>query len=566
MSYGDKIVLSFDLSSGAPESTDAGGLFGIPPSRTYVGLISALKDAQETDDVGSVFVNLGGGSLDWARAEELGRAFEKLSEGGKPVVCHAHAFGNSVSLFALRACDRVWLSPAGDVETVGLAGQIVFLKGVLDKLGVQADFLHMGKYKSFAEQFTREDPSPEARESLTGVLASIRTTWIDSVKKQRPGAEAALEDGPWSAEQAKQKKLIDEIGYESDALEDAKQRGTADKVRSVFGPKTSGGGGPNLAALIRSISGANRRASGADRIAVVPAVGGIAMTSGGFGGGIAASSLTKTLRRLAKDDSVKAVVLRIDSPGGSALASDLLWHELMEVRAKKPLVASVGSMAASGGYYMACAANEIYAERTSIVGSIGVVGGKFTFNDALASHGINAVTIPASPDPAAKARAAFMSPLEPWDAATRERMRQLMESTYQLFLKRVADGRGLKVSEVEPNAQGRIWSGSQGKDKRLVDTLGGLRDAIDRAKVLAKLEGDVPLTVEGGGDGLFDILGGNDNASSEALTKAAERAIVERETWLGKVTEPMLPHAQAFSPVLSGEHTLATLPYALILR
>ncbi|MCA9626748.1 MAG: signal peptide peptidase SppA [Myxococcales bacterium] len=567
VSYGDKIVLSFDLSSGAPESTDAGGLFGIPPSRTYVGLVSALKDAGETDDVGSVFVNLGGGSLDWARAEELGRLFGKLRESGKPVVCHAHAFGNSVSLFTARACDRIWLSPAGDVETVGLAGQVVFLKGVLDKLGVQADFLHMGKYKSFAEQFTREDPSPEARESLTTVLASIRTTWIDSVKKQRPGVEAALEDGPWSADQAKQKKLVDEIGYESDALEDAKQRGTADKVRTVFGPKSSGGGGgTNLAALIRSISGANRRASGADRIAVVPAVGGIAMSSGGFGGGIAASSLTKTLRRLAKDDSVKAVVLRIDSPGGSALASDLLWHELMEVRAKKPLIASVGSMAASGGYYMACAANEIFAERTSIVGSIGVVGGKFTFNDALAEHGINAVTIPARPDPAAKARAAFMSPLEPWDDATRERMRQLMQGTYQLFLKRVADGRGLKVSDVEPNAQGRIWSGAQGKDKRLVDTLGGLRDAVERAKVLADLEGDVPLTVEGGADGLFDILGGNDNASAEQLMQAAERALAERETWLGKVTEPMLPHAQAFAPVLSGEHTLATMPYALILR
>lgn len=567
VSYGDKTVLSFDLSAGAPESTDAGGLFGIPPSRTYVGLISALKDAQDTEDVGAIYVSLGGGSLDWARAEELGRLFETLREGGKPVVCHAHAFGNSLSLFAARACDRIWLSPAGDVETVGLAGQIVFLKGVLDKLGVQADFLHMGKYKSFAEQFTREEPSPEARESLTVVLGSIRTTWIDSVKKQRPGAEVALEDGPWSADQAKTKKLIDDIGYESDALKDAKQRGTADKVRGVFGPNSSGGGGGNgLAALIRSISGANRRAAGADRIAVVPAVGGIAMGSGGFGGGIAASSLTKTLRRLAKDDSVKAVVLRIDSPGGSALASDLLWHELMQVREKKPLIASVGSMAASGGYYMACAANEIFAERTSIVGSIGVVGGKFTFNEALASQGINAVTIPASPEPSAKARAAFMSPLEPWDDATRERMRQLMEGTYQLFLKRVADGRGLKVSDVEPNAQGRIWSGSQGKDKRLVDTLGGLRDAIERAKVLAKLEGDVPLTVEGGADGLFDILGGNDNASAEQLLAAAERAIAERESWLGKVTEPMLPHAQAFSPVLSGEHTLATLPYALILR
>lgn len=565
-SYGDKTVLGFDLTAGAPESSDAGGLFGIPPSRTYVGLLSALKDATEDDDVGAVFVSLGQRDIDWARAEELGRLFGKLRSAGKPVICHAHGMGNPTSLFASRACDRVWISPAGGVETVGLAGQVVFLKGVLDKLGVQADFLHMGKYKSFAEQFTREDPSPEARESLLVVLKSIRGTWIDSVKQHRAGALAALEDGPWGPEQAQANKLADAVGYETDAVKDAKERGKADKLRVVFGPNASGGGGGNgLAALIRSISGANR-SRGGDRIAVIPAVGGIAMTPGGFGGGIAASSLTKTLRRVAKDDSIKAVVLRVDSPGGSALASDLLWHELMEVRAKKPLIASVGSMAASGGYYMACAASEIFAERSSIVGSIGVVGGKFTFNEALAGQGINAVTIAARQEPGAKARAAFMSPLEPWDDATRERMRQLMSGTYDLFVKRVADGRGLKVQEVEPNAQGRIWTGVQGKDKKLVDTLGGLRDAIERARELAKLEPDAGVSVEGGSDGLLDVFGGGDDASAEQLTQVAERLIRERESWLLRVAEPLLPHAQAFAPVLSGEHTLAVLPYALVLH
>jgi len=565
-SYGDKTALVFDLTAGAPEASDAGGLFGLPASRTYVGLLSALKDARANKDVGAVFVNLGARDVDWARAEELGRLFGELRSSGKPVVCHAHGLGNSTSLFAARACDRIWISPAGGVETVGLAGQVIFLKGVLDKLGVQADFLHMGKYKSFAEQFTREDPSPEARESLLVVLRSIRTTWVDSVKQYRPGAEAALEDGPWGPEQAKAHKLADEIGYESDAVNDAQERGKADKVKVVFGPHASGaGGGDSLAALIRSISGANRSGRG-ERIAVVPAVGGIAMTSGGFGGGIAASSLTKTLRRVAKDDSIKAVVLRVDSPGGSALASDLLWHELMQVRAKKPLIASVGSMAASGGYYMACAASEIFAERSSIVGSIGVVGGKFTFNQALAGQGINAVTIAARQEPGAKERAAFMSPLEPWDDATRERMRQLMSGTYDLFVKRVADGRGLKVSEVEPNAQGRIWSGTQGKDKKLVDQLGGLRDAIERARELAKLGPDSAVSVEGGTDGLFDMLGGGDDASAEQLTQVAERLIRERESWLLRVAEPLLAHAQAFAPVLAGEHTLAVLPYALVLH
>jgi protease-4 len=193
-------------------------------------------------------------------------------------------------------------------------------------------------------------------------------------------------------------------------------------------------------------------------VAVIPAQGAIAMESGGAfeSGGITAKALTKTLRRLKKDESVKAVVLRIDSPGGSALASDLLWHELRELKKVKPLVVSVGGMAASGGYYMACAADRIIAEPTSIVGSIGVFGGKIVLSSALEEVGVHTETFPASPEPGAAARAAAQSPFSAWDDATRERIRAEMQSVYDLFITRVSDSRKMPREKVEEHAQGRI--------------------------------------------------------------------------------------------------------------
>ncbi|MBX3183528.1 MAG: signal peptide peptidase SppA [Polyangiaceae bacterium] len=567
VSYGKNTVLSFDLGAGAPESTDAGGLFGLPPARTYVGLLSAIRAAREDKKAGAVLVKLGGGGLEFARAEELSREFALVRQAGKPVVCHSHGIGHGDALFVTRACDSTWLSPAGGADTVGIASQVIFMKGLLDKLGVEADFIHMGKYKSFAEQFTRDSPSEEAREALNAVLGSLRGTWLGALKQHRPGLEAVIEDGPFTAKVAKQHRLIDAVGYESEAEEHAKQRGEADQVRAVFGPGASGSGGSGLAALVRSISGANRRSGSAARIAVVPAVGGIAMSSGGIGGGgIAKTTMTKTLRRLAEDDSVKAVVLRVDSPGGSALASDLLWEELKRLGEKKPLIASVGGMAASGGYYMAVAAREIYAERTSIVGSIGVVGGKFAIGGALAQHGIHSEIIAARPGPSAKARAAYLSPFEPWDDATRARMRELMEDTYGLFLKRVAEGRKLSVAQVEPHAGGRIWSGAQGHERKLVDHLGGLRDAIERARSLAGLPDDAPVTVEGGGESLLDVLGGDESASAEQVARAADQLTARRNQWLELVSEALLPHAQAFAPVMEGESRLLVMPYLIQLR
>lgn len=567
----DGKLLAIDLGAGAPESAQ-GGLFGPPPNRSYSDLLKALKGAQEDEDAGALYVRIGTAGLGFARTEEVGRELQKIRKSGKPVVCHAHVLSNTSAWLAAQGCDRIWLSPSGDVETVGLATQVVYLRGVLDKLGVDADFIHMGKYKSFAEQFTREGPSDAAKESLIGALGSIRGHWLDGVSAARKGAnvKSSLEDGPWSAEQAKAQGLIDEVGYESDAVKDAKDRANAKDVRLVYGPGSKPQGSFDLAGLIRSISGASERSGGADKVVVIPTVGAIAMgASGGLlggGDGISAKALTKKLRRLREDKAVKAVVLRIDSPGGSALASDLLWHELMRLKEKKPIVASIGAMAASGGYYMACVANKIVAERTSIVGSIGVVGGKFTLDRALARHGLNAVTIPMSDRPGAAERAGLSSPLTPWDDATREKMRSLMGSAYDLFLKRVAEGRGSKVEDIEPHAGGRIWSGSQGVDRKLVDETGGLTRAVALARELGELETDAPVVVEGNQEGLLELLSVDENASAEEIELALQRVRAQQPKWLDELTGPLRPFAQSFLPLLEGEHTLAALPFALIVR
>lgn len=569
--FGDGTVALFDLSRGAPESLDSGSLFmPLPASRSYSGLVRAIERAEDSDSASAYFVRFGDASFGWARSQELGKLFARLKKGGKPIVCHAHSLDNASAWLAGAACDRIWLSPAGDVDAVGIAAQMVYLKGALDKLKVEADFIHMGKYKSASEPLTREGPSEPAKEDMLSTLGSIRQSWLDGISSARKasGVRHAMEHGPWSATEAKAQGLVDEVGYGSDALEDAKKRGKAGTVKIVFGPKAQGSGSSGIAELIRVLSGADERTGGRPHIAIVPAEGSITMESGGLisSSGIAEKAMKRTLARLQKDDSVKAVVLRIDSPGGSALASDLMWHELVELRDKKPIVVSVGDMAASGGYYMACAGTRIIAEPTSIVGSIGVLGGKVAVGEALAQFGINSYTFAASPEPGAEARAAYLSALTPWDDATRDRVQKEMQDVYELFLSRVATGRKMKVDDVRKIAQGRIWSGAQGKSNGLVDELGGLDRALAVARDLGKLDADAPVTVEGASDSLIEQLLVGDDASAQEVQAAVTR-LQQAPPPLDRLLPTALrPFAGSMQPLLEGEHILAAMPYAVVVR
>ena len=561
-------VVAIDLGSGFPEAS-RGGLIQLPATRTYTGLVRALERAATDPLTASVYVRIGAQSIDFSRAEELGELFARFHKNGKNVVCHAHGYSNATSWLALRGCSRIWLSAAGSVDTVGIAAQLVHLKGLLNRLKVDADILHVGKYKSGGEPLTREEPSEYARTSLQSTLGSMRDAWLRSAEEGRPGHDLTkkLENGPYSPEEAKTLGIVDAVGFESEALEEAKKLGHTRAVAHVFGPKSKKDDGLDIGALIRVLTGADDNGGGKPHIAVVPAEGAIGMEAGGplDGPGITAQALTRTLKKLAADESVKAVVLRIDSPGGSPLASDLIWHEMMELRKKKPIIASVGSMAASGGYYIACGAQRIVAEHTSIVGSIGVFGGKVVIGPALHEIGVNTFTVPASTEPSAEARAAYLSPLTPWDDATRTRVQTQMQSIYDLFVARVAEARKMPPERVREHAEGRIWSGDQGKERGLVDEFGGLSTALELARKLAKLEASTPVTVEGSKDGLLDLLGLSADASEAALQAAVVHFEAEH-TLLAALPSALRAEVSAISPLTRGENVVAALPYAIELH
>jgi protease IV len=563
--FGDNRVLVLDLSNGAPEAI-SGGLFQLPANRTYTGLVRALERGLEEKTTAGVFLRLGATTLDLAQAQELGSVLGQYTKKKLPVVCHADGLSNATAALFLAGCTRRWLSPAGEAETVGIAAQVVYLKGILDRLKVEVDFLHVGRFKSGPEPLTHEGPSQEARESLETALASLRDGWL-ALAPAGPARES-LEQGPFSPEEAKNRGLVHALGYETDALADARKLSKADATQAVFGPKSGSAGQSEFAEIVRALAGGDDSVGDRPHVAVVPAQGAITTEAGGpfESGGITSKAMVKTLRRLARDNAVKAVVLRIDSPGGSPLASDLIWHELMELRKAKPVVASVGGMAASGGYYIACGAQRIFAEPSSIVGSIGVFGGKLVFGQALSEIGVNSVTFPASRAPGAAERAAYLSPLIKWDDPTRERVRTLMQSIYDLFVKRVSMGRKMPEDKVRASAEGRIWSGPQGLERGLVDEIGGLQKAIATARKLAGLAPNTPTTVEGASEGLFEMLMLDAEADESEVAAAVRRLQARRLLALDALPAELRPFAASLGPILRGEAVVAALPFALTVR
>jgi len=555
-------VVEIDLANGIPESTSAGGgLFLQPAARTYTGLVRAIERIETDRDAKAVFVRLGAQRVNFAQAEELAELLARVRRT-RPVVCHAHALGNASLWLTLKGCDRIWLSPAGDVDAIGIGTQMVYVKKLLDTLGVKADFLAVGKFKSAAESFLRDEPSDAARQEWLETLGGMRQSWLDGASAARPAAAASLENGPWGARAALEHHLVDELGDDMAALDDAKRRGNTRDSKLGYGAGRKPGAELALSELLRLLSGVDDGGGARAHIAVMPLAGSITMGSDGLfeGDGIVHQSTIKTIDRLIEEDNVRAVVLRIDSPGGSALASDLMWTRLRKLADTKPVVVSVGSMAASGGYYLACAADRIFAQKTSIVGSIGVVGGKIVFGPALEQHGVHAVTISPSPEPN---RVVYESPLSAWDDATRTRILEQMTGVYDLFIDRVAEGRKMPRERVQELAQGRIYDGLKGKELGLVDEIGGLEQALDWARKQAGLDRHCPVTVEGPSDGLLSALGLDAQASTSEFQAAVERQ--RRRLWspLAIVPRELVPLVAGVSPLLAHEHVLALAPFVL---
>ncbi len=571
-SYDAPAVVEIDLGNGVPE-LPAAGLFAAGRGRGFADLVQTIEAANNRSTTKGFFIRLGTAGLGLARAHEIGRLLDTIRKSKKPVVCHADDLSNGSLLLASVGCDRIWLSPAAGVNSVGLAAEMLFGKRLLEKLHVDVNFLQVGKYKGAKEPFTNDGPSPEARSSLEGALRGMRTSWLDAIAKGRnnPELSSLVEDGPYSPEEAKAKGLIDVIGYADEARDDAKKLASAERIVTRFGggpgnePVSSG-----LVGVLRALAGPG--GSGEPRIAVAIASGAISMSSSqsplGGSEGISERDLGKTVARLAEDESVKAVVLRIDSPGGSALASDLLWKKLMKLRKEKPLIISVGGMAASGGYYMACAGTKIVAEETSIIGSIGVVSGKLAVKKTLDEIGVSTEIVAAAPDPKKAARAAYMSPFTGWDEATQDKVLTSMTSIYDLFVQRIAEGRGVDTNKVGTFAEGRIFGGVEAKERGMIDELGGLSDSITLARKLASLPDDVPVDILGGPAGLFELLDADaedaDARSEKAMRSARQTAWATVLPEVSGIAPPALgTFLGSMMPLFTGERTLVAMPFGL---
>ncbi len=573
---GSGVVAELDFTRGVPEEVST-PIFGGTPRRSHLDLARVLRSLDASPPKG-LFVRLGSATIGLAGSQEIGARLGALRKRGIPIICHADGYENSTLLLAASGCSRIWVSPAGGVDSVGLSAQLLYGRSLLDRLHVAVDFLQIGKYKGAEEPFTRDGPSPEARESLLGTLRGMRSAWLDGITQGRgkPGLAEVVEDGPFTPDDALAKGLIDAVGYVDEARDDAKKLAGVDTVAARFGTaEGSASASRGLVGVLRSLGGSS--AAGVPHVAVVPAIGPISMGGtpslpiGGGSDGISERDLGRLLARLTKETSVKAVVIRIDSPGGSALASDLLWKRLMELREKKPLVFSVGNMAASGGYYMASTGTKIVADPTSLVGSIGVVGGKLAIGKALEEFGVHAETIPASPDPTRANRSSYLSPFTPWDGPTREKVRATMTAIYELFLRRVAEGRKTTIARVAPFAEGRIFGGVEAKELGMIDELGGFEEALTLAQKLGGLPDDAPFEITSDGGGLFDLLATGDasaNGSGDSKAEAAARRVAQ-EALLPEWTGAM-PTVAAFvgsmTPLLRGERTLTALPFGVVIK
>jgi protease-4 len=552
-------VAVLDISDGLPEES-SGGVLGLGSrAATMSDLVREVEQLQRDGSVRGVLVRIGTGRLGLGRSVEVGALLAAL-RAKLPVYCHADDFSNGTMYLAAQGCGRIWVSPASSVDVIGIAAQTVYFHKLLaEELGLSVDFLQVGRFKGAEEPFTRDGPSPEARASLESTLAGLRSAWLDGLVKGRPAAApGALEDGPYSAAAAKDRSLVDEVGYFDEARDALEKATGAARAEVRLGPGAPEGKGGGLGQALREIAGDSFASA---PLALVRASGAISMEGGGLlgGGGIIEGRLVRVIGRLERDDDVKGVVLRIDSPGGSALASDLLWHALMRLRDRKPLVVSIGDMAASGGYYMASTGTVIFSDATSIVGSIGVVGGKVAADKALEKVGIHAETFAANPEGGAAARAAFESLLTAWDEPTRQRVLETMTGVYELFLARVAEGRKIPVPRVAESAEGRIFGGQDALGRGLVDEIGGLEEAIVRARSLAHLPADARIVGAEESRGLVQSLVDDDPPADARHAPGAGRL-------LEGLAPEVVPFVASLGGLLRGDSALCALPFALTIR
>jgi protease-4 len=439
-------------------------------SLSFLELLQVFEHAALDPRVEGVLIRLEGVRRGLARVLTLRRAIERLRAAGKPVVIYGETLSSEDMLLA-SAASRLWLPESGSVFLLGLRFESYFVKDLLGSLGVEPEVVRVGGFKSAAEILTRERMSPEHREQLEELIDDSFATLVDGIAKGR-GIDAdrvrtLIDGGPYLARAAVEAGLVDACLY-PDQIEDALEELTSSKqeVEVVDAPAYS--------SFFASDPGFRPLLGDFPRIAYVVAEG--AIHRGGGLRGVACEVYRSLLERIREDAKVRGMVLRIDSPGGDGVASDLIWRAVRQVRTEKPVVVSMGDVAASGGYYVAAAADAILAEPATVTGSIGVVGGKVNLAGLYQRLGVGKDAVERG------ARAGLLSEMRSFTPDERSAVRDEMKAIYELFLERVAEGRSMTRDQVNRVAQGRIWSGGRAKSLGLVDGLGGPLEALEEVR------------------------------------------------------------------------------------
>jgi protease-4 len=514
-----KKILRLRLDGPVMEApNDAAGLMALFNAEKVASLrewVTSIRGAANDASVAGLVLVIEQPEVSLAQVEELTRAIHAFRDKGKPVYAYLDEAGNATYALAA-AADHITLAENSALEIVGLHGEMMFFKGLLDKLGIEADMLHCGAYKSALEPFTRTEPSPEAAENVNWLLDSLFERWINLLaagRKLTPDqVKKLVDEAPLSAQQALDGKLIDEIGsYGSFRKRLHKEFGKEVEVLKKY---EKGRDQPELDTenpfaffnVISELMKGPVEMAGAPGVGLVYVDGGITTgksDKGGLGGSQAGSTTIRAaLEKARADENIRAVVLRVNSPGGSALASDIIWNAAKRCADEKPLIVSMGGVAGSGGYYVSVPGDTVFAEASTITGSIGVVGGKLVWNGLLAGKlGITTTEFTRGK------HAGLMSASRRWNDDERLWMTNYMNSVYEQFKGRVMTSRGDRIKkDLESIAGGRVYTGQQALELGLVDKLGGLTDALDLAASKAGLGTDYSVQVLPKSSGFLEFI------------------------------------------------------------
>ena len=470
------------------------------PTNNIRHFSETLGRAAADDEIKAVVLNIEQPLLSWAQVDELRRSIKHLRDSGKKTYAYVETLRQRDYLLAC-ACDEIIITPTGTVLVAGLAGEAVYFKNLLDKIGVKADFMQMGRFKSAAESLTRTGPSEAELRQINRLFDSLHEHLLNSIatsRKMEPEQVAKIiDEGPFTAEQAKQVGLIDQVMYRPKFLQYLEEQ-IAGKVQLVLNYNKSDQSKINFdnpfafMAIMQEIFSGPKEPAG-DVIAVVYVDGPIHLgqsSDGWSGETVGARTVRLALIEAGNDDKVKAIVVRIDSPGGGATASDIIYRSVREAAELKPVVVSMGRVAASGGYYIACGGTTILAEASTITGSIGVVGGKVVLGGLFEKLGITTYMFKRGRHADLFNSTRAFTPLE------RYKLAQIMRDVYNTFKQCVAESRGAKLQRsIESLAQGKIYAGLQAKKLGLIDGIGGLDDAIKLAARQAGIKDGEPYNL-----------------------------------------------------------------------